>query len=1052
MSSDVKLRALRANLLAAALALPMAGAWAQTAPPAEEETVQQDATTKSVADTEEDSEEAQALAPAFVPSEPYLLPPPDFSMFSLAGGGMSPMSVIEPPPATNNTLPGLVQYLNDWLLGNDYQACGLLGSGCLTIDRANFNYSYLSLILNLIQAPNVLDLDGNQPANHLTLIGSVHSDSYIQFQDSNYFGNNNNASCVIIGLACTWQTNAAQNNQVIIGDGSYANGSNTIVMGTNARHQLPTITAAQAGFPGGPDTNYAARLGNSVVIGDNSFGNADRQTILGFGATSTHANSVSLGAGSSTAVGAQTGYIAFGLAAPQNSSGEVSIGAAGATRKLTNVAAGSVGSDAVNLAQLQGALATMAADPFAVKYDDLGGSPNLQSVTLQGAGGTTISNVRAGVIAPASTEAINGSQIFAISQSNAQHLGAGAGVAPDGTVSAPNYVIDGNGYNNVGSALAAIDTGLAEADAFAVQYDDDGAGNPDYGNITLRGPAGTGTVLDNLAAGQIAAGSLQGVNGGQIFGIGTSVANLFGGGTTFNAGGTFTAPNYIIGGNSYTNVGDALSALDGGLSDSDAFAVHYDDDGAGNPDYGNITLRGPAGTGTVLDNLAAGQIAAGSLQAVNGGQLFALGSATASLFGGGTTYNAGGIFTAPNYVIGGNTYHNVGDALTALDGNVSGGNAFAVQYDDDGSGNPDYGNVTLRGPAGTGTVLGNVAAGAVTAASLDAVNGSQLFSAQTTIANIFGGGASVGPAGGWTPPSYFIQGNTYNNVGDALSALNQGLDDVNDRVDNLPPASVGDPLVAVDGVRDGSDDATVASGSGSVAIGSNAESGGDHGVAVGGGSFAAGDNDTAIGGNARVSADGSTGVGANVAIGAAATNAVAMGEGAAVSAASGTAVGQGSSATATNSVALGQGSVADRANTVSVGGAGNTRQITNVAAGVQTTDAVNVGQLNTSIQNAITQSNTYVDNRINEMRDDIWEIDRGYRAATASALAVAGLPQAYMPGKSMVAMAASGYKQEAALAIGITTISENGRWIYKFSGTTNTVKEVGVTVGAGLQW
>ncbi|HJR73240.1 MAG TPA: YadA-like family protein [Luteimonas sp.] len=1048
MSSEKKRRALRANLLAAALALPIAGAWAQTAPPAEEEKVQQEAATDAAA--EEESAETQVLAPILVSEEPFLLPPPDFSMFSLADGGMTPMSVIEPPPATNNTLPGLTQYLNDWLLGNDYQACGLLGSGCLTIDRANFNYSYLSLILNLIQAPNVVDLDGNQPANHLTLIGSVHSDSYIQFQDSNYFGNNNNASCVVIGLACTWQTNAAQNNQVIIGDGSYANGSNTVVMGTNARHQLPTVSAADLGFAGGPDTNYAARLGNSVVIGDNTFGNADRQTILGFGATSTHANSVALGAGASTTVGAQTGYIAFGLAAPQTSSGEVSIGSAGATRKLTNVAAASVGTDAVNLAQLQGALATMAADPFAVKYDDLGGSPNLQSVTLQGAGGTTISNVRAGAINPASTQAVNGSQISAISQSAAQRLGAGAGVAPDGTITAPNYVIDGNGYDNVGSALAAIDNGMAEADAFAVQYDDDGAGNPDYGNITLRGPAGTGTVVDNLADGQIAAGSLQAVNGGQIFDMGQSIATAFGGGTVFS-GGVLGGTNYVIGGNSYGNVGDALTALDGGLSNSDAFAVQYDDDGSGNPDYGSITLRGPAGTGTTLDNLADGAIASGSLQAVNGGQIFDMGQSVATALGGGTVFS-GGVLGGTSYVIGGNSYSNVGDALTALDGSVNGGNAFAVQYDDDGSGNPDYGSVTLRGPAGTGTLLGNVAAGAVTAASLDAVNGSQLFSAQTTIAGIFGGGAGIGAGGGWTPPSYFIQGNNYNNVGDALSALNQGLDDANDRIDNLPPGNVGDPLVAVDGVRDGSDDASVPVGSGSVAIGSGAASGGDHGVAVGGGSFAAGDNDTAIGGNARVSADGSTGVGANVAIGAAATNAVAMGEGASVSAASGTALGQGSSATATNSVALGQGSVADRANTVSVGGAGNTRQVTNVAAGVQSTDAVNVGQLNAGLENAITQSNTYVDNRLDEMRDDIWEIDRGYRAATASALAVAGLPQAYLPGKSMIAMSASGYKQEAALAVGITTISENGRWIYKFSGTTNTVKEVGVTVGAGLQW
>ncbi|MGH8081204.1 MAG: hypothetical protein ACREP7_11560, partial [Lysobacter sp.] len=486
---------MRASLLSWCIVIAMT---ALPAMAAESQNAGESAESKAAAAKSSDSEESVSADPAF-DSEAPLLPlvldgMPNSSTWSSAsafdGGMVSPMSVIEPPPALNNTLPGISSYLSNWLLGNDYQACGLLGSGCLTIDRANFNYSYLSLILNLVQAPNVLDLDGNQPASHLTLVGAVQSDSYIQFQDSNYAGNNNSASCIIIGLACTWRTNAAQNNQTIIGDGSYANGSNSIVIGTNARHQLPTITAAAAGFTGGPDTNYAARLGNSVVIGDNSFGNANRQTILGFGATSTHANSVALGAGSATAVGAQTNYAAFGLAAPQTSAGEVSIGAAGATRKLTNVAAGSTGTDAVNLAQLQGALATAAADPFAVKYDDAGGTPNLQSVTLQGAGGTVVSNLRAGVIGLGSTQAVNGSQIFAISQSNAQRLGGGAAVALDGTVTAPNYVIDGTGYNSVGLALAAINTGMATADAFAVQYDDN-AGSPNYGSVTLRGPVGT---------------------------------------------------------------------------------------------------------------------------------------------------------------------------------------------------------------------------------------------------------------------------------------------------------------------------------------------------------------------------------------------------------------------------------------------------------------------------------------------------------------------------------------------------------------------------------
>ncbi|KRB08702.1 YadA-like family protein [Lysobacter sp. Root690] len=1091
-------RRVRISLLSGCIAVGLMGLLPIAATAAElESTVKTEIETAASKIVSDDTATSEAsTSDAVLDSEAPLLPlvfdgMPNRSTWSSAsafddGGMVSPMSVIQPPPALNNTLPGISAYLSNWLLGNDYQACGLLGSGCLTIDRANFNYSYLSLILNLVQAPNVLDLDGNQPANHLTLIGAVQSDSYIQFQDSNYTGNNNSASCIIIGLACTWRTNAAQNNQTIIGDGSYANGSNTIVMGTNARHQLPTITAAAAGFTGGPDTNYAARLGNSVVIGDNSFGNANRQTILGFGATSTHANSVALGAGSSTAVGAQTGYTAFGLVAPQTSSGEVSIGAAGATRKLTNVAAGSNGTDAVNLAQLQGALSTAAADPFAVKYNDAGGVPDFGNVTLQGAGGTTISNVRAGLVNAGSTQAINGAQVFAISQSNAQRLGGGAGVAADGTVTAPNYVIDGNGYNNVGSALAAINTGLATADAFSVQYNDDGAGNPNYGAITLRGPAGTGTLIGNLAAGQIAAGSLEAVNGGQIFAVGSATAAVFGGGAAFNAGGTFTAPNYIIDGTGYNNVGAALAALDGGVSGANAFAVRYDDDGTGNPDYGNITLAGPAGTGTVLDNLANGQIAAGSLQGVNGGQIFGLGTSIANLFGGGSVFNAGGIFTAPNYLIGGNTYNDVGSALTALDGNINAGNAFAVQYDDDGAGNPDYGNITLRGPAGTGTTLDNLANGQIAAGSLQAVNGGQIHDIGAAVASIFGGG-SLFNGGVFGAPNFTVQGGNYSNVGAAFAAVDASLTNINNRIDNLPPGNPGpDPRIAIDGTGN----ASVAAGSRGVAVGASANAGGTHATAIGGDSYAAGANDTAIGGNARVEADGSTAVGANSNIAASATNAVAIGESASV--------------TASGAVALGQGAVADRANTVSVGNAGQQRQIVNVAAGAQdndavnvaqlkasqtgtvrydtnvdgsvnntqitlnnggaavnirnvragtaNTDAVNVQQLNEGVNRAINTSNQYTDNWGNTLRREIGQLDDNASAGVASAMAVAGLPQSYMPGKSMAAIAASSFRGESGFAIGISTITEDGRYVYKLSGNSNSRGDVGVTVGAGVVW
>ncbi len=1112
------------------------------------------------------------------------------------GGDMGAMNVIMPPPLSGGTLPGLGQYLNDWLLGNDYQACSLLTTDCLTISRANFDYSYLSLILNLVQAPNVLDLDGNQPASHLTLIGAVHSDSYIQLGDSNYFGNNNDADCIIIGLACTWQTHAAQDNQVIIGDGGYANGSNSVVIGTNARHALPTVDAAELGWTGGPDANYADRLGNAVVIGDGANGSADRQTVLGANASSTHANSVALGADSVTVRGAQGGYLAPGFGAVlQSSAGEVSIGSTGAERQLTNVAAGSAATDAVNVAQLQGAINEMSGDgAFAVRYDDDGtGTPDFARATLAGPGGTTLGNLAAGV---ADDEAVNVGQLRPVVGA----LGGGAAIDPGtGAVTGPIYVLDDGtdtgtttAYNDVGTALenldgrvstntttinnilggteglvrqdpgtlqvtvagqtggsqvsfanvdgdarrlSGVDDGLDDADAanmgqlravedqvvdldaLAVKYDDASRGTITLGNLG-------GTVIGNLAAGEVSATSTEAVNGAQLFGVGQSVADHLGGGATVNVDGSISAPTYVIQGDNYHSVGDAFDAVDGALGDVgdqidtvDAFAVKYDDDGSGNPDYGRATLAGPGGT--VLGNIAAG---VADDEAVNVGQL----APVVDALGGGAVIDPGtGTVTGPTYVLDDGTdtgtttaYNDVGTALENLDGRVStntthinnlldgtgglvrqdpgtllvtvagqtGGSevsfanvngdarrlsgvgdgvddtdaanmgqlrsvedligdidALAVKYDD-----ATLGTITLGGAGGT--VLDNLAAGAVSATSLQAVNGSQMYAYLDRVAAFFGGGASVDAAGALLTPSYAIQGGFYSNVGDALAALDNAIDGIS----ITPPPAGGepDPLVQVDGERNGSDDAQVVDDSHGVAIGSSAVSGGENAVAVGGDSLAAGANDTAIGGNARVHADGSTAIGANAVIASGATHAVAVGEGASVAAASGTAIGQGSSVTADNAVALGRGSVADQANTVSVGSAGNERRITNVAAGTADTDAANVGQLNAGVQHAIEISNEYTDMRFSQIQSDIWEIDRGYRAGVASALAVAGLPQAYLPGKSMVAAAVGGYKQEGALAIGITTVSENGRWIYKFSGTTNTVRDVGVTMGAGFQW
>ena len=126
--------------------------------------------------------------------------------------------------------------------------------------------------------------------------------------------------------------------------------------------------------------------------------------------------------------------------------------------------------------------------------------------------------------------------------------------------------------------------------------------------------------------------------------------------------------------------------------------------------------------------------------------------------------------------------------------------------------------------------------------------------------------------------------------------------------------------------------------------------------------------------------------------------------------------------------------------------------ITNVKAGSAPTDAVNVSQLQAATGDVLNQANSYTDVQINGVRQDLWRVDRGYRGGTASAMAMATLPQAYIPGKSMASIAASHYEGEQGIAVGVSGVTENGRVVYKLNTSGNTTGQWGVAVGAGLQW
>lgn len=179
---------------------------------------------------------------------------------------------------------------------------------------------------------------------------------------------------------------------------------------------------------------------------------------------------------------------------------------------------------------------------------------------------------------------------------------------------------------------------------------------------------------------------------------------------------------------------------------------------------------------------------------------------------------------------------------------------------------------------------------------------------------------------------------------------------------------------------------------------------------------------------------------------------VAGGSGAVASAGSSVAIGTRASATRENSVALGANAVADRDNSVSVGSAGAERQITNVAAGTQDTDAVNLAQLNSSVNGITSNANSYTDQRFVELKSDLHEQDDILSAGIAGAMAMASLPQPYVPGASMTAAGLSSYRGQSALAIGVSRISDSGRWVTKLQGNTNSQGDLGLSVGIGYQW
>lgn len=258
-------------------------------------------------------------------------------------------------------------------------------------------------------------------------------------------------------------------------------------------------------------------------------------------------------------------------------------------------------------------------------------------------------------------------------------------------------------------------------------------------------------------------------------------------------------------------------------------------------------------------------------------------------------------------------------------------------------------------------------------------------------------------------------------------------------------------------------------GNQSIAIGDNAQATGDQSIAIGTGNVVAGKHSGAIGDPSTVKADNSYsvgnnnqftdatqtdvfGVGNNITV--TESNSVALGSNSAISAGThaGTQAKKSDGTAGTTTTAGATGTVKGFAGqtavgAVSVGASGAERRIQNVAAGevsATSTDAVNGSQLYKATQS--------IANATNELDHRIHQNENKANAGISSAMAMASMPQAYIPGRSMVTGGIATHNGQGAVAVGLSKLSDNGQWVFKINGSADTQGHVGAAVGAGFHF
>ena len=836
-------------------------------------------------------------------------------------------------------------------------------------------------------------------------------------------GKGNNAATVndVLNSGFTVQGNGADKDFVTHGDTvNFANGQGTVA-------------------------NVTSTNGVTIVKFDTPMAYADASG----NPTSTPSNKVNLvggTAGSPVTLGnVADGTIAAGSKEAVNG-GQLHATNQNVANNATNIAKG------INFGGTTGSNNYQLGDTINVKGDN-----NITSTTVAG-GAQLVLNPNLNVTSVTTTDAAGNKTVTS---------GSGVTITPAAVGSNP-VSLTTSGLNNGGNKIANVKAGEDDTDAVNVSQlkaaqaaakttatagknitvkpttNPDGSTNYEIatkddvtfnkttvGNVITDGATGK---ITGLTAGDVSATSTDAVNGSQLHAHGAGVKNIIGGNTTYNpATGNYT--NSDIGGTGKANIDAAIKAVKTEVKAGDNIAVTSNVDADGKTTYTVATKK----------DLVVDSVKAGDKVTLN----------NAGLTAGNVSVTTGGI-NAGNTII------------TNVQSGLNGKTLEQIKADPNAT---ERNNAATIGDLATvqnnvtninnnyNTVVNKVIGGTTPDGKVTDANGKIVKDNKGNVVN-----ASD------ALKTYNVSGNhakTDNTLITAIKNINEGgikFFHVNDGTGNQNVT--GSDTHAEDSAASGNFAAAVgyqakASGANAIAFGRGAEATAENAISIGTGNKVSGKNSGAIGDPSIITGNNSYSVGNNNTV--STNNTFVLGNNVTQTVDNSVFLGNNSASTGVHTTAnggnytyagmndAGVSGVSDVVGVVSVGKEGETRQIQNVAAGVvsaTSTDAINGSQLYATAEGlagtTINMGNQ-LNNRINEVKDDA-------NAGVSSAMAMAALPQAYIPGKSMLTGGMATYNGQGAVAVGLSKLSDNGRWVLKVSGSADTKGNAGGAVGAGFHF